>query len=199
MYQLVFTTTRLLSLSVMTLAAGLAACATVSTQADQLYESGDYAQAAKAYEAVLESDPEPGPSTSRALYRLSLTYASADSASYDPKRAAELLHELLEQDPAGVYSLEASVLLALQEEVLRLRDDVASRRDLVQSLVAEHSDLRQELERVEGEAGEKDETVQDLSARIRGLQNEIGRLKAEVARREEELERLKAIDLDTPP
>lgn len=199
MTQLAAMISRLITVPALILVAGLAACTTVSSQADWLFETGEYAQAAKAYESYLESDPDPGPKTSRALYRLGLTYASTEASSYDPQKAAELLKELLEQDPDGIYSLGASVLLGLQEEVLHLRDEVASRRDLVQSLVAEHSGLRQELERVEGEAGEKDEAVQDLSARIQRLESEIGRLKSDLAQRVEELERLKAIDLETPP
>ena len=55
-------------------------CASVDRQADDLFASGEYSQAAQAYEAYLDADPSPGPETSRALYRLAVTYGSSMSS-----------------------------------------------------------------------------------------------------------------------
>jgi chromosome segregation ATPase len=174
-------------------------CASAVRQGDELFEAGDYAQAASAYEAYLDSEPPAGPATSRALYRLAVTYAAADGASYDAARSAALLEHLLTEDPEGEYSLAAEVMLRLQKEVVSMGAVVASRRDLIQALSEDLSRLQQDLVRTESEMGAKDEAVQTLFERIQRLRDEITRLSRELSEREQELERLKQIDLEAPP
>ena len=174
-------------------------CATVDRQADDLFAAGEYVQAARAYEAYLDSGPESGPDTSRALYRLPVTYGSATSSLYDPEQSVTLLRELLSGDPDGEYSLAAEVMLQQQKEIVGLSAVVASRRDLIQNLIADLSRLQEDLERTETEVGERNETVQDLSDRIERLRREIAHLSKELSERESELEMLKEIDLDVPP
>jgi len=174
-------------------------CATVDRQADDLFAAGEYLQAARAYEAYLGSDPETGSATSRALYRLAVTYGSRSSSLYDPEKSVALLERLLAEDPKGEYTLAAEVILQLHEEIASLSAIVASRRDLIQTLIADLSSLQEDLDRTETEVGERDETVQDLSERIRHLRSEISGLSRRLSDRESELEMLKEIDMEVPP
>lgn len=175
-------------------------CATVvNRQADDLFSAGEYVRAAQAYEAYLGSDPEVGPETSKALYRLAITYGSASSSAYDPERAVSLLQRLLSEDPNGEYSLAAQVILQQQKEIVSLSAVVTSRRDLIQTLIADLSNLQEDLAKTESEVGERNETVQALSARIEHLRSEIARLSQQLSEREAELEMLKEIDLGDQP
>jgi tetratricopeptide (TPR) repeat protein len=177
----------------------LGSCASVERQADDLFAAGDFDQAAQAYEAYLEADPEVSPAVSRALYRLAVTYGSSNSSLYNPERSLTLLEQLLSVDPHGEYSLAARVMLHQQKEIVSLRAVVTSRRDLIQALIADLSKLQDHLSRTQLEVGEKDETVQALSVRIEHLRSEIFRLTRQLSDREAELERLKEIDLEVPP
>ncbi len=174
-------------------------CASVERQADDLFAAGEYAQAAQAYEAYLESDPDFTPAVSRALYRLAVTYGSSSSALYDPERSLALLQELLSGDPDGEYSLAARVMLQQQKEIVSLSAVMTSRRDLIQTLIEDLARLQDDLSRTESEIGEKNETVQALSVRIEHLRSEISRLSQQLSEREAELEGLKEIDLEVPP
>lgn len=174
-------------------------CATVDRQADDLFAAGEYWQAARAYEAYLDNEPETSPATSKALYRLAVTYGSSTTSLYDPAKSVALLERLLAEDPNGEYSLAANLMLQLQKEVVSLSAVVASRRDLIQTLIADLSTLQDDLDRTESEVGEKNETVQALSERIDRLRGEIAQLSKRLSDRESELEMLKEIDLEVPP
>jgi len=177
----------------------LGSCASVERQADELFAAGEYVQAAQAYEAYLDSDPDFTPAVSTALYRLAVTYGSSSSPLYDPGRSMSLLQQLLAVDPNGEYSLAARLMLHQQKEIVSLSAVVTSRRDLIQTLIADLSRLQDDLSRTESEVGERNETVQALSVRIEHLRSEISRLSLQLSEREAELERLKEIDLGVPP
>jgi len=174
-------------------------CATVDRQADDLFAAGEYSQAARAYEAHLDTASEPDSGTSKALYRLAVTYGSSSTSLYDPEKSVALLERLLTEDPNGEYSLAANLMLELQKEIVSLNAVVASRRDLIQSLIADLSSLHEDLDKTETEVGESNETVQALSERIQRLHSEIAQLSKRLSDRESELEMLKEIDLEVPP
>lgn len=174
-------------------------CATVDRQADDLFAAGEYSQAARAYEAYLDTAPEPDSGTSKALYRLAVTYGSSSTSLYDPEKSVALLERLLAEDPNGEYSLAANLMLELHKEIVSLNAVVASRRDLIQTLIADLSTLQEDLDKTETEVGEKDETVQALSERIHRLRSEIAQLSKRLSDRESKLEMLKEIDLEVPP
>jgi len=174
-------------------------CASVDQRADDLFSAGEYSQAARAYEAYLDSDPEPGSATSKAIYRLAVTYGSTSTSLYDPEKSVTFLERLLAVDPYGEYSLAANLMLQLQKEIVSLNAVVASRRDLIQTLIADLSCLQENLDRTETEVGEKNETVQALSERIDRLRSEISQLSKRLSDRESELEMLKEIDLEVQP
>ncbi len=174
-------------------------CASVVRQADDLFEAGEYTQAARAYESYLSSDPEAGPATSRALYRLAVTYGSSASSLYDPAKSVRVLERLLAEDPDGEYSLAAQAMLDLHEEVVSLGAVMASRRQLIQALLAELSRLQEDLARTESEVGYKNDEVQALEERIQHLRSEVALLSRHLSEREVELQQLKEIDLEAPP
>ena len=174
-------------------------CATVDRQADDLFAAGEYSQAARAYEAYLDTASEPDSGTSKALYRLAVTYGSSSTSLYNPEKSVALLERLLAEDPNGEYSLAANLMLELQKEIVSLNAVVASRRDLIQSLIADLSSLHEDLDKTETEVGESNETVQALSERIQRLHSEIAQLSKRLSDRESELEMLKEIDLEVPP
>ena len=66
-------------------------------EAEALFDSGDYAQAASLYEHYL-SQPAPKQQT-QALFRLALIHALPDSPLYEPQRATQLFQQLLRLSP----------------------------------------------------------------------------------------------------
>lgn len=175
------------------------ACASVGTVGDMYFESGRYREAVAAYESYLSTGSEDPERRSLTLYRLGVSYAVPGTPVHDPARSSSTLTRLLDVDPNGPYSVEARLLRDLQDETL-------AKRSLVDELRLEIAFLGDELDRLQGalatarsEKGEGEREVTELTDRIRGLRGEMSRLSGELEAAVEELERLKAIDLGSPP
>lgn len=178
----------------------LAGCAGISTsEGDRLFANGDFAAAKTAYESYLGRGPADGRRRERALYHLGLIHARPDGAFHDPVKAQRYLERLIAQQPPSPYASQAALVLALQIETHRLRDEMADQKGLARLLLAELSRLRAEAEEIENTATGEQEKARRLADRIRRLETDLDRLTADLAAREEELERLKKIDLEDPP
>jgi chromosome segregation ATPase len=153
--------------------------------------------AAEAYEEDLNEGIETREEEALTLFRLGLIYARDESSLYDPSRSVEMLSRCLEVEPDSAFELQARLLLGLEQEVVRLRVDVAKRKQRIEILFTELSELQEKIERAEGQVGAREQKVDTLSDQIDSLRQKIDSLMREVEEKEVELERLKAIDLDS--
>ena len=108
----------------------------------KFFRNGDYARAAKAYEAYLRDNSSPA-DQDQAFFRLALSHAFPESPVRDIPKALELLHDLIRRFPQSPYKPQAEFLLSLQEEVEKLRTDVSKRDERVRDLTQELEKLKQ--------------------------------------------------------
>lgn len=172
------------------------ACATVSPF-DRALDSHSFEDAA----ALFESDSSLH-THAHALYRAALLYGTPGLPTYDPVRARDLLERMLALDPESA-SWESSSMLSLLRELDRVekvadarRTELATRAD---QLASEADGLRRRIVWLE-------ERIQTQVEQHELLRRVVNRLEADLRDREarlqalqSELDRLKAIDLQTPP
>lgn len=176
----------------------LAACTSGSARlGDRYFESGLYVDAAEAYEEYLNEGIETREEEALTLFRLGLIYARDESPLYDPARSVEMLSRCLEVEPNAPFELQARLILGLEQDVVQLRGDVAKRKERIEVLFTELSELQEQIERAEGQVGAREQKVETLSAQIDNLRQKIESLLREVEEKEVELERLKEIDFDS--
>jgi chromosome segregation ATPase len=176
----------------------LAACTSGSARpGDRYFDSERYVDAAEAYEEYLNEGIETREEEALTLFRLGLIYARNESSLYDPTRSVEMLSRYLEVDPSAPFELQARLILGLEQEVVQLRADVAKRKERIETLFSELSELQEQIERAKGQVGVREQKVETLSVQIDDLRQKIESLMREVEEKEVELERLKAIDFDS--
>jgi uncharacterized alpha-E superfamily protein len=154
-----------------------AACASGLREADRSLASGDYLQAAAAYETYLERHPGAADADA-ALFHLALARTMPGSRVYDRSRAAATLEQLVRRHPASPYRAPADALLGLLAEL-----DAA---ELTAARNAEH------LARLEAESVESRRVHEEQIARLRAS---LAESEAQAHRLRDELSRLKSIDL----
>ena len=175
---------------------------TVSYIGDQHYEKGRYPEAEEAYVDYLESSPADPQASSRALYRLGIIYASPDSAMHDPQRAIEILGKLVGTYPNSSYAAEAELLLDLLLDAGNLDLELQTLRSQLGQLEAELAARETDLYLMQKQLGVKEGQLSELQNRIPPLAVQIQELTRQVEAKElelEQLDRLKAIDLESPP
>jgi hypothetical protein len=164
----------------------LAACASVTRRADQLFERGDLAGAAEAYQSAA-AQSRSGLSQ-RALFREAQAWGLPSTPGRDVARAEGVLGELLRRFPSGDLAAAARVFLAcLQAErksAAELEEAKASLREARIALEA----ARARGDALETSATEREAELARLQARTAEQERTIHRL-------QEELEQLKRIDL----
>ena len=176
-----------------------ASCVTTLSEGDRLYLAGDLAQAEAAYRAYLTSGRATGDAEARARYRLGLIYALPGSDLHDWQMANRALTLLIEGDPGSPWTRQARLLLALHDERERLALELHASDDRVSALLSEVVELKEAAEVAGDEAETREARMEQLAIEIAALQRSIGELQERVAAREKELERIKRIDLQTPP
>lgn len=179
--------------------AGLAGCVSTLADGDRFYLAGDLIAAEAAYRGYLTSGRASGDDEARARYRLGLIYALPGSELHDWQRADRTLASLVEREPESAWARQASLVLTLRAESERLRQELDASDDRVSALLSEVVELRQAAEQAGDEAEDREARMEQLWAEIAGLKQSIGQLQERVAAREKELERIKRIDLQTPP
>lgn len=107
------------------------------------YEAGDFASAARTFEAdsALWNDE-------KALYRAGLIYCTPDSGVFDPWLAERSLVRLLVLHPETRHEPEAVALLGLLREVQELTGRVEEEAQHRESLASEIAALRRQLEQL---------------------------------------------------
>lgn len=121
----------------------------------------------------------------RTLYRAAQVHAHPGTPAYHPRRAAAELRALLRRSPDGDHAPEATRLLALVDRLVELEELARRRR-------ARADSLRTRVEELRAEGDAADEALEKLRSRLDAVVAELERTRLE-------LERLKAIDLETPP
>lgn len=174
-------------------------CASTLSDGDRLYLAGEFVQAEAAYRSYLTSGQAEGEARARARYHLGLIYALPDSGLHDWEMASRALRSLVESDPGSPWSQQASLLLAMHAERERLERELEIRDSRVNALLAEVVALRKAAESAGDEAEDREARVDQLTSEISELRQSIGELGERLAEREQELERIKKIDLQTPP
>lgn len=181
-------------------------CSSNYKLANQEYRAGNYHEAAAAYEQFLASDSASSGREARALYRLAVIHADLESDLHDPERVGALVDELRERFPDSKYRRRAELIKSLGIELSRLREELSSGEDAARSLAQSLRETSEDLSRVESELLDRDKRIVELGERVAGLEASIRQLTAqlearatEVARLESELERMKLIDLESPP
>lgn len=175
---------------------------TSSFVGDQFYERGDYREAEAAFVEYLESSATDGEVAGRALYRLGVIYASPKSPMYDPQRSIEVLDKLISTYPRSAYTPEAmllrNLLLVSGELELERQQQQSQLQELEAGLVSLQKDvfmLQKQLGVKEGQIAVLQQSIPLLEARIQDLLEQLEAKELEL----EQLDRLKAIDLDSPP
>ena len=92
-------------------------------EADRAYTAGDFAAATAAYEGYVTGSPA-GAAADRALLQLALLYTLPDSSVADPAKGRARLRTLVERFPVSPYAPQARTVLALMDEIDRLRGDL---------------------------------------------------------------------------
>ena len=185
------------------LAALLASCtSTLDLQADRQYEAGHLLAAAEGFRAYLESQPVDPEVASRALYRLGVIHATVDSPGYPAAEARALFERLLREYPGSVWATEAALLLAQQDRLEEERQLVKDGRIALAELELELEEWRQEVYALQKRRGEAEGELRQRELDVEALEAEVETLRTRVTAREleiEKLERLKEIDLESPP
>lgn len=167
----------------------LAGCGAASLQGDRLFEKGDLAGAAQAYQQ--EAARSRNGLSERALFREAQAWGLPSSPVRDTARAQGVLEEQLRRFPAGRLAEPARVFLAcLQTE----RRTAAENEEAKTALREARSAL--EAARTRGDALEK--ASQGREAELARLQARVAEQERTIARLQEELEKIKRIDVGKP-
>lgn len=175
---------------------------TVSYVGDHYYEAGRYLDAEAAYVDYLDSSSADPEASSRALYRLGVIYATSESAVHDLYRAIEILERLVATYPESTYAVEAELLLDLMLAAGDLDLELQSLRSQLGVLEAELAARQTDLYLLQKQLGVKEGQLGELQNRLPPLEAQIEELTRQVEAKElelEQLDRLKAIDLESPP
>jgi tetratricopeptide (TPR) repeat protein len=163
------------------------ACSPAFKRADALFQAGDLAEAAPAYEEALATGPT-GAASARSLYRLGTSRATPGSGAFDPAKARRAFDLLVKTYPGSDYAVRASLILALLAQL-----DAADAR---------YQDLAKELNRAKERLAATGSESADLKAELDGQRAAAAQLKGKaaeqavlIARLQHELEMLKRIDL----
>lgn len=172
----------------------LVSCAPALRRADVLFEAGDLAGAAPAYEAALSAQPGDRASA-RTLYRMGVARATAGTAAYDPAKARRAFERLVQQYPGSGYAAKASLplaLLGLIQEAAEQREALAREvRDREGALQARAAASEDEAKGLRDERDRAQAQVKQLKAKVAEQDQAIARLR-------KEMEMLKRIDLGSP-
>ncbi len=108
--------------------------------AEQYFDSGDYANAVRAYNTFLQQNAA-APNRDRVLFRMALAYSFPESPIRSTPRATQLLQQI-SRLPDSRYKAEARLLLRLQEGADKLRADVTKKDERIRELTEELEKLK---------------------------------------------------------
>jgi TolA-binding protein len=150
------------------------ACASGLREADRSFASGDYLQAAAAYETYLERHPDAA-DADEALFRLALARVMPGSRVYDRPLAQATLEQLVRRHPASPYRAPAGALLGLLAELDAAEATAARNAEQLGKLAAESAESRRVQEE---QIARLRASLADSEAQARQLRDELDRLKS---------------------
>ncbi len=109
-------------------------------QAERAFTSGNYDEAARAYENYLRAGPS-GVQRDQALFHLGLTYALRPAAA-DWPRAAATFKQLIDEYPNSLFKPPANLILSLHTEVDQVAADSKQRDQRIKQLTTELDRLK---------------------------------------------------------
>lgn len=115
------------------------------TVADRAYSAADYPTAVAAYEAYLSAHADAD-DADRALFQLGLVLLLPDNRTADPAAARARLRTLVDRFPASPYAPQARSLLALLDEIDRLKGEVRTERGRTEALKKDFEAQKKDLE-----------------------------------------------------
>lgn len=174
-------------------------CATTTLDGDRHFEEGDLVPAESSYRDYLTSGRAEGYQEARARYRLGVIYALPDSGVYDLERARTAFEAVIESHPQSGYALAAALRLDLWSDRDRLARELDAKQSRAEFLIGELGKLQDEANLANEEVEKRQERIDELQGAIARLGAEIAHLETNLATREQELDRIKEIDLETPP
>lgn len=102
------------------------------SQADALYEAGDYPDAALTYRAVLAE--QPAEATDRVLFRLAMIHLLPSSEVNDPEAGRSYLDQLVSSFPDSPLAEPARLVLDLQDRLDTLDERADKQADRIDRL-----------------------------------------------------------------
>jgi hypothetical protein len=173
--------------------------------AENQFYAGEYASATQAYEAYLAENAEV-PQRDQALFHLALCYALAGKDEENFTKAQSLLRTLFTQFAHSQYRPEAEYILSLQADIDRMRVDIRERDDRIR----EQDDALPQIDKTLKEKGQtlrekeialrqKDRILRQKDKALREKDKVIQDQEDRILKLTRELERMKKIDMRTPP
>jgi outer membrane protein assembly factor BamD (BamD/ComL family) len=170
-------------------------------EGEKNFRTGNYAEAATAYETHLRNQPS-AENQDLTLLRLALVYALAPDPMRDLERSEATLHRLVSSFPQSSWRPQAEFMLELQVKLNKLQSEVTEKDDLIRRLRTEaetaqkldeearntqKAEEQEQMLRMKAEAKEREHRIRSLTAEIVDMQERLQRL-------EKELDALKKID-----
>ena len=111
-------------------------------QADRAFTSGNYDEAARAYEDYLRQPLSGSSQRDQALFHLGLTYLLRPTPSADWQRAAAVFKQLMDEFPNSAFKPPANLILSLHSDLDQLNADSKQRDQRIKQLTTELDRLK---------------------------------------------------------
>ena len=105
------------------------------------FRTGKYQQAARAFEEFLSANPKSA-NRDEALFYAGLSHLLASDAGRNARSAEAAFKRLIAEFPNNAYSNQAALILALQDQVEKLKADVKERDEKIKRLAEELQKLK---------------------------------------------------------
>jgi uncharacterized alpha-E superfamily protein len=152
----------------------ISACASGLREGDRSFASGDYLQAAAAYETYTERHPTAR-DVDAALFRLALACTMPGSRVFDRARAVATLQKLVRSHPTSEYRAPAEVMLGLLARLDELETEMTATGERLAALEASSAEA---LKTSEDQVARLRASLADSEAQVRRLRDELARLKS---------------------
>ena len=110
--------------------------------AETNFEKGNYAQAARGFEAYLSTYPK-SKNRDRALFHLGMARALGGDSARDLRQAEAAFKRLAAEFPKSPYKNQAEFILGLQAQINRLKADAKEREERIKRLTEELQKLKE--------------------------------------------------------
>ncbi len=109
--------------------------------AERSFDAGDYAGAARSYDAYLNTNTPDN--RDRALFRAGLAYALAGEVAENALHARTLFHDLVMQFPNSPYRVPVNLILSLEIGIDNLKGNLREQEAKIKTLADELRRLKE--------------------------------------------------------